>query len=79
MQRESSKEDFQEQLALCQLVFEDIAKNYGLVEYRYQCRCTQTTECEEIIMFMATQEPTTSWSLCELVAKNIDLSTYNYS
>lgn len=72
MQREGSKEDFQEQLALCQLVSKDTAKKYGFVECSYQCRCTQTTECKEIIVFMATQAPTTSWSLCELIAKNID-------
>lgn len=51
----------------------------GVKRYSYQCRCTQTTECKEIIVFMATQAPTTSWSLCELIAKNIDWGTCNFS
>jgi hypothetical protein len=68
----SSKEGFHGDLTFCLLVLEDLIPMENLTKCVYKCQCKNTSECQEIILFMAKHDNISEWSLCELSAHNVN-------
>lgn len=65
----SSSGGFSGHVTFCELLSEN--KIPEKKECTYLCHCQGEVQCRETVIFMANQEKLTTWSLCELIAKNV--------